>query len=387
MPLDGKFQFMDRSLSTTLFIITLTCAIAVPSWGDEPTSTPSSDATDSQSFTSPINKALELKISELKKGLADSTRGYQQLQSENAALLERLDKQPAASVIDLASPQWGDDGVSNPQQLGEGLKGTSLKVLPFDSSSLISQQSDPSHILLVAHKIGRGLGTDIIGAVGKMWLDSGVLWLQWTDRTASAKTIALLKYATVEVEDGKDRVVATCEFASIQSSSLPLNQVEPLKLPLPMAVAANATVNVVVPAGWLSTIDNDGTPALTHGDVVLHVIYDPLGPSIGVTSNLDSLKADYNTTQSQLKDLMQRYQSCPLAERQSFQLEIQNKQQELLKHQRAIDDLQEALGLRHFGFRRNGINPVSADGSVVVLTLPNGVEIARITLRAANQGN
>jgi len=375
-------------------------------------------------------KTLEKNLSAVEKNLADSESKRAQLQAQNAALLKRLGEGPAVppegegnslfsvpsdhlggvsaptpdapEVIAIPDTQWVAEDVDATQKLTSGLIGTALKLTPCDTT-LLAKPIDAGHLSLSVHKTSLGLGTDSVVEAGKLWIDSGSLYLQWNRGDQSA-ALQALRYASLEVGDngkgGKTYSMMKCQEVVVQ-----LRKVKPVRLELPAKLAAKGKLVMTdPPQNWLASTGDDGTLVLSHNDIKVEIKIDATTPTLLVQCGdpdpdhaqrrLDAFNKSYAKDQAEVARL-QPYSEMPPAvisqgrsggsfyyppqveDRSQLDSTIRNDTQQLAGMDKERPKFEAEVNAA--AGRTAALEQL--DGSVVLLTLPNGVSAARATLQ------
>jgi hypothetical protein len=377
-------------------------------------------------------RMLQNHLSALEKKLADSESQCAQLQAQNAALLKRLGEGPgtppesegnslfsapsgepggvtapapdAPEAIAIPDTQWSAEGADAMQKLTSGLIGTAIKLTPCDATLLV-KPVDAGHLSLSVHKTSKGLGTDSVVEAGKLWIDNGSLYLQW-NRGDQSMALQALRYASLEVGDngtaGKAYSLMKCQEVVVQ-----VRNREPVRLELPANLAAKGKLVMTdPPQNWRVSTGDDGRVVLSQNDLKVEIEIDTTTPTLLVKCSdpdpdhaqrrLDALNKNYAKDQAELERL-QPYSDMPPAvisqgrsegsiyyppqaeDRSQLNNSIQNDKQQMAGMDKERPKLEAEVTAA--AGRTAALDQL--DGTVVLLTLANGVSAVHVTLQNA----
>lgn len=339
-------------------------------------------------------KALELKVAELKDELAASGAHSGQPKAANTVL-----GAVALEVIALSEPHWQEGGIADPQNLGDCLNGVALKLSPFDGT-MVAQPTDPSHLTLIIRQVNSGLGEATELPAGKIWIQNGSLMLQWIDKEVSTTAIEKLKYAALETADADGNTVKRFSFLDPVTSSLPLEPDASVKIAIPLPIAAECKLSfATTPSGWDLSEPDKFTEVLRHDPADARLEYDSRSLRVSITCNeinavdpvhqLAALQTQLATAQRQLEHTKQQYDGSPTEDTTVYSLNSshfvasprEGLGEEMKQEQEHIDKLQGWIDKAQRDLNANtAAAPAPLEGVVVSLLLPNGIEVARITL-------
>jgi len=191
----------------------------------------------------------------------------------------------------------------------------------------------------------------------------------------------------MEMDDENGGQVKAYRFSAPATASVSLNPTAFVKVALPPAVTGKVKLEMAqVPSGWQMKLADDGALVLSQNDATVRVKYILSLQQVGVICSgidgseaqhrLDALKAEYTKAEAELMSLQRRATDTAIVSKSSWQMQIAAKNQQVYGLRNSITEATRAM--------RTG-NPEKTigstlEGAVVALTLPNGVEVARVTI-------
>jgi len=345
-------------------------------------------------------KALEKQVATLQKQLDDANVRCAQLAQQAAAKGGAVGVGPAVAkapdllkteIIQLTEPQWLADGTAEPQQLAVGLDNVvGFKLTPADDKLTVSA-TDPAHATLMGIKANKALGTGTPQPAGKLSLEKGTLLLQWFSKDTARTAMDALKYASLELQSAGATTVKKLRFVAPVELALSLDQATTIRLDIPAWVAPKGALTMPnPPLGCTPTNAADGTLMLKEGEVALQVRYDQTMPGVSVTGGnidaadvkhrFDTVDAEYQTEKQQVAAMKTHNVALneTAAVRAANAQTLKEAESHLADVTKTRSNLQQELNTT----QAKAAILAKFQGSVVSVMLPNGVQVAEITLGA-----
>jgi hypothetical protein len=368
-------------------------------------------------------RIFQTQISQLQKELADANARDVRLQQENAELRRRLGMAPAISppgavlpaqvtamlpsgqdasalFIELPVVKWDSKTAADKQELIARIPGATISLKPFNGT-LTVKSVNSSHVTLLVQKTSKAIGDSDAIVAGEVFVQSGSLYLQWASGDQST-ALEALKYASLEVRERPDAEPKIYSMVHPVESSVTLNQSAPAKLPLLPSVLGKGKLVLSKPsADWQSTAGKDGALVLQQNGLQVDIKLDHAGGVIATCAGpdpdhaqrrMDALNAKYQKEQATLADLQAKAQLPPkttegywsgnlyypptVEDRSPLLNEIHSYTEDLSGMDKARPKLQAELDA--VNAKSGAIAELAGTGLVV--TLPNGVKVAAITL-------
>ncbi len=379
-------------------------------------------------------RALEAKIASLQKQLSASNSRCQKLEDELSALKNGLN-QPSVTpkVLPPGTPADGGDPAVTPQEtsasasasgvislpvkftnkvgalptvLLPGITATKLELKPLDAS-LAVKVIDPTHLTLIAHKTSKALGTDETVEAGKLWIEAGALFLQWSPGDQSG-ALESLRYASMTLSDATGKDVKMYSFLEPQAINLPLDKTSPQRFKFPAGMVTRAKLEIKdAPTGWTPSISDGHTLVLTQAGNKIQVKYDGVASTVSVICNdpdpthakrrLDALNTAEAKAQADLEKLQAQDATPPatteghwsgalwypptVEDRSGLHESIHSRQEQIASADKARPKLEAEL----VAADANAKEFEQLNGTVVSVTLLNGVCAAQLSLQTSSR--